>query len=182
MFKIFGYLKKSVLPILIIIGLLIVMAICDLTLPDYTSRIINVGVQQGGIEEVVPKAILKQSLEDILLFTDSQDKNTILNHYRLVSKKTLSKEEYNKLVKKYPKLETEEIYLLNKVSKEEKNTIDEILTQPMLIYYMLTSNSEEALKIQNEIKSSFEGTMSNYSLMEIFRHLPEESLVQMREK
>lgn len=181
MFKIFGYLKKSVLPILIIIGLLIVMAICDLTLPDYTSRIINVGVQQGGIEEVVPKAILKQSLEDILLFTDSQDKNTILNHYRLVSKETLSKEEYNKLVKKYPKLETEEIYLLNKVSKEEKNTIDEILTQPMLIYYMLTSNSEEALKIQNEIKTSFEGTMSNYSLMEIFRHLPEESLVQMRE-
>lgn len=43
------YLKRSWKAVLVILALLVVQAICDLSLPDYTSRIINVGVQQGGI-------------------------------------------------------------------------------------------------------------------------------------
>lgn len=180
MFKIFGYLKKSILPILIIIGLLIVMAICDLTLPDYTSRIINVGVQQGGIEEVAPTAILKTSLEDILLFVDDSKKQTVLDHYRLVDKNSMTEKEYQKLVKKYPKLESEEVYLLEKTSKKEREELEEILTQPMLIYYMLSSDTEESKQIQERLKASFPQELQNFSLMDLFHMAPSEELSTIR--
>ncbi len=181
MLKVFGYLKKSILPILTIIGLLIVMAICDLTLPDYTSRIINVGVQQGGIDQVTPKAILEDSLEDILLFTTPENKKIVLDSYRLINQGNLDSKEYDKLVKKYPELETETIYLLQELSKEEKENLEEILTQPMLIYYMATS-SEESEKIKSELVKSLPLEMENLSLLEIFKSLPEESLSKMVEE
>jgi len=63
MFKLIKYLKNSVVPIIIIIGLLIVQAVCDLSLPDYTSNIVNVGIQQGGVEKVTPEVIRKSQLE-----------------------------------------------------------------------------------------------------------------------
>jgi len=180
MLKIFSYLKKSILPILIIIGLLIVMAICDLTLPDYTSRIINVGVQQGGIEEVAPKAILKTSLEDILLFVDNTKKQIVLDNYRLVDRNSITEKEYQNLVKKYPKLERDEIYLLEKTSKEEKKELEEILTQPMLIYYMISSNTEESIKIQEGLKKMFPQELQGFSLMEIFHMVPSEELSKIQ--
>ena len=180
MFKIFGYLKKSVVPILTIIGLLIVMAFCDLTLPDYTSRIINVGVQQGGIESAVPKAILKTSLDDILLFMGEEKKQVVLDSYRLVVKNSITEKEYQTLVKKYPKLESEEIYLLQKISKEEKDELEEILTQPMLIYYMISSDTEESKQIQDNIRELFPPELQNFSFMEIFRMLPSEQLSKIQ--
>ena len=66
MFKIFKYLKESWISIIIIVLLLCIQAWCDLELPNYTSKIVNVGIQQGGIEssnEDVIKMIeiLKQS-------------------------------------------------------------------------------------------------------------------------
>lgn len=70
MLRLLKFLKKNVFQILLIVVLLIFQANCDLALPDYTSRIINVGVQQGGIEETIPKLIRKSKLEEILLFVD----------------------------------------------------------------------------------------------------------------
>lgn len=120
MLKVFSYLKKSALSILLIIALLIVQAICDLSLPDYTSRIINVGVQQGGIESAVPEVMRQGEFDDVLLFVDDQTKDEILEQYRLVDKDTLDEEEYEKLVKKYPALEEEALYLLEDTSSSEK--------------------------------------------------------------
>ena len=55
MIKLMKYLKKSAGYIVLIIGLLFLQAYCDLSLPDYTSKIINVGIQQGGIPDGVPE-------------------------------------------------------------------------------------------------------------------------------
>lgn len=178
MIKVFGYLKKSILPILTIISLLIVMAICDLTLPDYTSRIINIGVQQGGIDQVAPKAILPTSLEEILLFTTPENKKIILNNYRLINQEQLNSKEHNKLVKKYPKLEDNSIYLLQELSKEKREELERILTQPMLIYYMVTS-SKESENIKSELMKSLPKEMEDFSLLDIFKSLPEENLSKM---
>ena len=60
--------KKSVGSIVLIIGLLFLQAYCDLSLPDYTSKIINVGIQQKGIEDGVPEKIRESSLENLQLF------------------------------------------------------------------------------------------------------------------
>ena len=67
MFKLIKYLKKSIGAILVIIALLVVQATCDLALPDYTSKIVNVGIQQGGVENAVPDVIRKSEMDKILL-------------------------------------------------------------------------------------------------------------------
>ena len=74
------YLKRSWKAVLVILALLVVQAICDLSLPDYTSRIINVGVQQGGIEYAAPEVIEKDKLEEILLNADDATESEILAH------------------------------------------------------------------------------------------------------
>ena len=53
--KILQCLKKLTLPILLAVVLLAVQAQCDLALPDYMSDIVNVGIQQGGIENATPE-------------------------------------------------------------------------------------------------------------------------------
>ena len=81
----------------------------DLALPDYTSKIVNIGIQQSGIKEVSPKVIRKSKMDEILLLTN--DDNEILENYELISKDNLSNKDYEKYLKEYPKLETEELYI-----------------------------------------------------------------------
>ena len=68
MIKLMKYLKKSAGYIVLIIGLLFLQAYCDLSLPDYTSKIINVGIQQGGIPDGVPEKMRKSTMEDLQIF------------------------------------------------------------------------------------------------------------------
>ena len=81
MIKIFKYLKSSVVSVLIIIALLIIQAFFDLTLPDYTSKIVNVGVQQSGIENAAITDIGVTSLSKLVLFMPEDDKKIILDNY-----------------------------------------------------------------------------------------------------
>ena len=70
--KLVKYLKKSTLSIIFIVALLIGQAICELALPDYTSSIVNVGIQQGGVENAVPEIIRKSELDKITIFIVSR--------------------------------------------------------------------------------------------------------------
>ena len=79
MFKVLKNLKQSWIAVIFIVLLLIIQATCDLTLPDYTSKIINVGIQNGGIEDVVPEEIRKSTMDNLLLFTNEDE--TILDSY-----------------------------------------------------------------------------------------------------
>ena len=74
MFKVLKNLKESCISVIAIIILLIVQAAGDLTLPDYTSKIVNVGIQNGGIENVAPEVIRKSEMDNMLIFTDEDDK------------------------------------------------------------------------------------------------------------
>ena len=75
------YLKKSAGYVVLIIALLFLQAYCDLSLPDYTSKIVNVGIQQSGIEDSVPEKIRKTSMDNLKLFMDEEDKETIDSYY-----------------------------------------------------------------------------------------------------
>ncbi len=81
MIKIFKYLKSSIVSVLAIILLLFVQAYLDLALPDYTSKIVNVGVQQAGIEDAAITEIGETSLNQLVLFMNNEDKEYILNSY-----------------------------------------------------------------------------------------------------
>ena len=75
---------KSWLSVVFIVVLLCLQAWTDLTLPDYTSKIVNTGIQAGGIEYVAPEVIRKSQMDNLLIFTDKDEE--ILSNYTLISK------------------------------------------------------------------------------------------------
>ena len=84
MIKLLKYLKKSSGFIIMIVILLFVQAYCDLSLPSYTSDIVDVGIQQGGIENAVPLQIRKQTLQEIELFLTEEQKELVEQVRRII--------------------------------------------------------------------------------------------------
>ena len=114
MLKVFKYLKSSIFSVLAIILLLFCQAYLDLTLPDYTSKIVNVGVQQGGIENAAIEQIGENTLDTLTLFMDSKDRKFILNQYE-----------------KSDAYKGENIYELKEDSNIDK--VSSIMARPMMI-------------------------------------------------
>jgi len=184
MLKVLKNLKQSWISIIMIIIFLIIQAACDLTLPDYTSKIVNVGIQNGGIEEVSPEVLRKSTMDNLLLFTDNDD--TILNSYEEISKWNLDQKEYEKLVKKYPVLENEILYKIKKISNEEKDDLNNIMAKPLMILSYL-ENEEMATQIKSQILSQLPAnipemqkqSMANMKLIDIIKQMPEEQVNTM---
>ena len=74
MLKMFHYMKERWHYTVMILLLLFVQAFCDLSLPDYTSKIVNVGIQQKGVEDGVPNTIEQKSLDTLLLFMEKRSR------------------------------------------------------------------------------------------------------------
>lgn len=79
--NLFKYASEHWKALLAIVAILIVQAYCDLSLPAYTSDIVNVGIQQGGVEDQIPDAISEEDMETLLLFTSEKDGATVLSEY-----------------------------------------------------------------------------------------------------
>ena len=79
--KLFQFLKPYAAQVLLILCVLVVQAYCDLSLPTYTSDIVNVGIQQSGIDEEVPENISEEEMNRLLLFVSEDDKNDVQNAY-----------------------------------------------------------------------------------------------------
>ena len=137
MLKLLKHLKPFIGSMIIAIVLLFVQAICDLSLPDYMSDIVNVGIQQGGVENAVPKVIQSSELDKLFIFMSDDDKNVIMDDYELLNKETLSSDEYNNYLNQYPELENEDLYKLNVKGEEKIDKLNSIFSKPMLIVYML---------------------------------------------
>ena len=136
MFKLIKYLKQFSVAILAIVTLLVVQAICDLSLPDYTSKIVNVGIQQGGIEQPTPEVIRKTTLDKLSLFMTETDYQKVLDAYELI-------QQGDSLKEKYKALESEPIYLLKTDDKTAITELNEIFAKPMLIVSGLETGSNE---------------------------------------
>ena len=85
--KIASYLRRFFLPVLGIVALLVIQAVCDLSLPDYTSKIVNVGIQQGGIENPAPEQIRQSEMEKLLLLVPEESRDAVLEKYTLNTEK-----------------------------------------------------------------------------------------------
>ena len=156
MIKILKNLKESWISVIAIILLLIVQAACDLTLPDYTSKIVNVGIQNGGIEEVAPETIRKSTMDNLLIFTE--DDETILASYEEISRENLEQKEYEKLVKEYPALENETLYKIKKLSSKEKDNLNSVMAKPLMIVSYL-NDEEMPLQIKEQMASQLPANM-----------------------
>jgi len=139
--KLIKYLKPFTLSIILIFGLLLGQALSDLSLPDLMSKIINVGIQQNGIQDTAPTAIRASELNKIFLFTGAEDKTRITNDYLLLDKQTLSSDDYSKYLKSYSALADEPIYKLNTTDKNEITQLNLIFTNPILIVSYIKSGA-----------------------------------------
>lgn len=164
MLKILKNLKQSWLVVIIIIMLLCVQATADLNLPDYTSKIVNVGIQQKGIQNSAPEAISKQNLEKVLLL--SKEDKFILQNYTVFSKDNLTEKQYNKYLKKYPKLDEQESYVLKEISKDIQEKLNLEVGKSLMLISTL-ENEESATKIKEQIISEFSAMQNTISNAEI---------------
>ena len=187
MLKILKNLKESWMAVIAIIILLCIQAAADLKLPDFTSQIVNVGIQQSGIENSAPEVIRKSTLDNLQYFTD--DYETILENYEIV-------ERNEKNIKEYPLLKSEEIYKLKNISKSELENLNNIISKPLMTLSVM-SNEETANKIKEKmqntnVENSQEvdqaqmaqmqalGTvLENGTLMDAIKVLPEEARESM---
>ena len=186
MLKVLKNLKESWLSVIAIVLLLIVQAAGDLTLPDYTSKIVNIGIQSGGIENPAPEVIRKSEMDNLLIFTE--DDEQILNDYKEISKENLDEKEYEKLVKKYPALENETLYDVKKLNSEEQTQLNNMMTKPLMMLSSL-ENEETANSMKEQMLSSMSAnipeqqkiTMQNMELIDIIKQMPKEQVDKMLE-
>ncbi|MFU0827117.1 MAG: putative multidrug resistance ABC transporter ATP-binding/permease protein YheI [Lachnoclostridium sp.] len=173
MLKILRFLKKSIVPIIIVIALLGLQAYCDLSLPSYTSDIVDVGIQQGGIKNAIPVAVRESVFKNLLFTMDQSSRETIEGAYQLISKDSVSLDEYNSYLKKYPALASENIYVL-KSGIESKDELDSVMSKALFLVSALETDSDQTRELKNQLSAALPAEMADYSLLEILKQMPEE--------
>ncbi|MBE3066048.1 MAG: ABC transporter ATP-binding protein, partial [Chloroflexi bacterium] len=130
MLRLARYLKPYILLILLTIALLFVQANADLALPDYMSKIVNNGIQQGGVENAVPAAIRQSEMNKLVIFMSTDNNALILGDYTLVDKNS---SDYARYVTQYPALANEPVYVLNSIDKVENTKLNPVMGKALLI-------------------------------------------------
>ncbi|NFR87665.1 MULTISPECIES: ABC transporter ATP-binding protein [unclassified Clostridium] len=174
MLKLLKHLKKSVWLILAILVLLVGQAVCDLTLPKYTSDIVNVGIQHGGVDKITPDVIRESEMERLSLFIEDKDYKEVLENYDLVNKGSTSDEEY-------PLLEVENLYVLKNIDKDKIEELNSIFGKPMVMVSNFESDSDKVKAMENQMISSFPpGVLKeDANIFDIFKIMPEEQFKEI---
>lgn len=144
--KLFRFLKPYAASICAIIAVLVLQAYCDLSLPAYTSDIVNVGIQQEGIDSSIPEEIRKEDVEKLFLFVTKEDQETVKECYRESGDRYVLKEDMKK----------------DSAKSEE---LTEILGKPMLLVYGMENGSDSS---EN---TNMMGEMPDFSML---AQMPEE--------
>jgi ATP-binding cassette, subfamily B, multidrug efflux pump len=183
MFRLARYLKPFIILILIAIALLFVQAMADLSLPDYMSNIVNIGIQQGGIENTVPEAIRMSEMDKINIFMSADDKSEVLKNYTLIDK---ASSDYEKYLKDFPQLGKEPIYVLNKIDQEETTKINPLMGRAFLavsgIEQIIADPSKAAAagsKLGFDLSKIPAGTTSD-QIFAMLAKLPADQLLKIR--
>lgn len=153
--KLFKFLKPYAAAVAAIICILVVQAYCDLSLPTYTSNIVNVGIQQGGIDEALPDTISKKDLNHLLLLVPSDRQKIVKNTYT----ESVEKYDYNGTVM--------ELKASVKEDKKKVDRLSEILGKPMLMAAGFDSGSDMTKKIEKQMRTQMSG-IPNVDKMDIY--------------
>ena len=178
MLKVLKNLKNSWVSVLVIIILLCVQAATDLALPDYTSKIVNVGIQYGGIEEVAPEVIAEEDMENILFFTD--DDEQILENYELVGDEPTNYQEKvkNKYLSEEFNTEENKIYVLKDLEEEQLDSLVNLIAEPLVEYSAIT-NEETSNKIKEQLMQGMQANVSGNAVAEMQTNLESMSVMEL---
>lgn len=177
MATIIKYLKRFTGIILLIIVLLIIQALTDLALPQYTSDIVDIGIQQSGIKEIAPKVIRESELNKLMLFMNDEDINYVGNNYTLIVKENLPEIDYEKYLKVYPELKNTPLYKENLIKdRESQERLDEIFTKPITIVENIENNREMSEGLEKVIVENMpEGMVGdNMNVFQLLGILPKD--------
>lgn len=140
--KLFSYLKNHKLSVLVVVILLLLKAYCELALPSYTSDIVDVGIQQAGIENAAIEQMRPETYENICLFLTDDEMSYIDEYYEINSDGN---------------------YELITTDTKIKEQISETLSMPMAaLYNMESSDSDTLTKIKAALESN---TMTKEELL-----------------
>ena len=131
MLKLIRYLKPYTVFIIVAVALLFVQAMAELALPDYMSNIVNVGIQQGGIEDAIPEAISKEAFDNVSLFMSGEERQQVLSYYDLINKDSAT---YEENLKKYPLLESKDVYVLKSEEIEDRQALNLLFGKALMAY------------------------------------------------
>lgn len=167
LFKYAASYWKAMIAIMLI---LFVQAYCDLSLPAYTSSIVNVGIQQGGIEDEIPEQIAREEMDKLLLFVSEEDGQKVMDAYEEDT------ESYEK-----------DAYVLKESvsgDEEQMKELQDILKLPMMMTTGFESGSDMTKEVESQLKSSLpDGTVSeDTTIFDIMKMLPGEQRTAMVEK
>lgn len=165
--KLFKFMKPYAATILMIVVFLVLQAYCDLSLPGYTSDIVNVGIQQGGIDTAIPEQISVEDMNRLFLFVSEQDQKTVLDAYE----------------RDTDTYESEAYVLKDGILKDEKRTdkIGAILSKPMMLVTVFSSDSEETKEMTDAMFASLPKEMlsEDMTVFDVLGMMPEEQRAQM---
>lgn len=168
--KLFKYLKTYWKMAFVILLVLLVQVYCDLSLPGYTSDIVNVGIQQAGVDDKIPEAISEEEMEKVLLFVQADDRQTVLDAYEK------DENTYN---------QTAYVLKENIQDNEEKTEeLEEILSVPMMMAAGFEQGSDTTAKIEEQLRANIPAEMlpKDATVFDILKMLPQEQLSQMTDK
>lgn len=129
MLKIARYLKPYIAVIMAAVILLFVQAICDLSLPDYMSDIVNTGIQQGGIESAVPEAVRQSTMGRLLQHMNADERQMVESSYALIDR---TNPDYESYAEQYPVLGSEPVYVLKQADSISAGLLNPIMGRAFL--------------------------------------------------
>lgn len=161
MVKVLKFAKKLWYVMLLILALLVVQVFCELTLPDYTSDIVDVGIQNKGVEYPVPEKMSEETYQNLALFLSEDQKKIMDDHYE----------------------KQKDVYVadLGQLKDEELTRLEDAMSDAQMMVYLFTSDSKEAKQMQEQLLQSMGIQDENADIMSLLGTMPKEQLQQMTE-
>lgn len=162
MFKVLKYAKQLWYIMLVILALLFVQVYCELTLPEYTSDIVDVGIQNKGVEYPIPEKMSEDTFETLSLFLTEDEASVVKTAYK----------------------KNKDIYEvdLRGLEEEEYDNLEDSMLNPELMLYLFTSDSEEAQAVQQQMFAAAgdtAGAMQDMDILEVIKGMPQEQWAQL---
>jgi len=179
--RLLPYIKPYWLLIVLAMGLLYVMASTDLALPDYLSQIINIGIQQNGVETTVPEVIRSSSLDKIAFFQTEQERAETLAAFERIEPGT---SESAALVPYYPGASLQPVYKLKTLDEAATASLEQALTKPLVILYsfqMIEQNPEQVSSLMGpELAERLKSLPPGTDPFSLLSQLPEAQAAQVK--
>lgn len=179
MSRLIKYLKPYIFLVIASIVLLFLLANADLALPDYLSRIVNIGIQRNGIESSVPLAVRKSEFDKISLFLDPQEQALIFDAYQLVDRDST---DFDNLSGTYPALADQPVYIRKDLSKDEIKNLEPILMKGLVALHgvnQMIENPEQAGQLMGEMPIDLSQLPEGTDVFSLLQMAPEAQISQI---